>query len=309
MAGTTFVRTKKNRDYSTIDNTFLRDDSLSMQAKGIFAYILSLPENWVIYQSELVNHFSNGRDAVGKAVKELEEHGYIIKTKKQDSKGRFTGIDYTVVEKPENGKPVTENPFTDNPYTENPSLLSTNNNQVLNIPNTDTNSSELESLKKELEEAKATISKLEAGASKKKTKKKSMTEEDVNKYWSNYSSETRECFTNIYRSMYKKAKELDPKFGRSNIQCQQNIIKIFEYAKNNDRDMNEVAKVVSFGLKDSFWAGIITSPEGLVRNYEKLIAKSNTPVYKPYSYTKSAVGSEFDAKHQNSDYSNDDGGF
>ena len=182
-------------------------------------------------------------------------------------------------------------------------------NTILNIkPNN--SSSELEALRKELEEAKATISQLKdsAKASSKKTKKK-FTEEDVENYWSNYSSDTRECFTNIYRNMYRKAKELDPKFGRSPIQCQQNIIKIFEYAKNHDRDMHEVERIVNFGLNDSFWAGIITSPEGLTRNYEKLVSKSNTPFIKSYSYNRSAVGAEFDKKHKDTDYSKDDGGF
>ena len=61
--GTVFIRTKKERNYTVMDNTFLRDERLSAKAKGIFAYILYLPEDWCIYQSELVKHFSDGKDA------------------------------------------------------------------------------------------------------------------------------------------------------------------------------------------------------------------------------------------------------
>lgn len=134
MAETVFVRTKKDKDYSTIDNTFLRDDTLSMQAKGIFAYILFLPEDWIIYQSELVKHFSNGRDAVAKAISELEEHGYIEKETIKNDKGRFAGCKFIVHEKPlrktSNGKPVTETPIS-----EIPTVPNTNNNQILNKTN------------------------------------------------------------------------------------------------------------------------------------------------------------------------------
>ena len=78
MAETTFVRTRKDRNYTMLDNTFLRDERLSAGAKGVFAYLLFLPEDWVIYQSELANHFSNGRDSIRNIISELEKFGYII---------------------------------------------------------------------------------------------------------------------------------------------------------------------------------------------------------------------------------------
>jgi len=128
--GTVFVRTKKDRNYTVIDNTFLRDDRLSAQAKGVFAYILYLPEDWCIYQNELVNHFSNGRDALRSAIKELEEFGYISKEHKKDEKtGRFTHWQYTVNEIPVS--PKSDLPKTENPTLENPTLLNTDV-----IPNT-----------------------------------------------------------------------------------------------------------------------------------------------------------------------------
>lgn len=131
--GTVFIRTKKNRNYTVVDNTFLRDDRLSAQAKGVFAYILYLPEDWCIYQSELVNHFSNGKDALRSAIKELEEFGYISKEHKKDEKtGRFTHWQYTVNEVPV--APKTDSPKAENPTLEIPTLLNTDV-----IPNTNNN--------------------------------------------------------------------------------------------------------------------------------------------------------------------------
>ena len=135
MAETTFVRSKKQRDYTTMDNTFLRDDTLSAAAKGVFAYLLFLPDDWTIYQSELCKHFSNGKDSLRKIINELEEHGYIIKEKVKGEKGRFGGYRYIIIEQPclkdRDGKSATESPTS-----ENPPLPNTNNNQILNKSNT-----------------------------------------------------------------------------------------------------------------------------------------------------------------------------
>lgn len=158
MNDTTFVKEKKIKDYSVIDNTFLRDDSLSMSAKGLFAYFLFLPDDWVIYQSELVNHFSNGRDAIRNATKELEAHGYLEKELKKDEKNRFAGYKYIIHEKPiapketvekteksRAGFPAAGFPFAGNPKTEvsvsgNPPLPITDNIPNTNKPNTALNS-------------------------------------------------------------------------------------------------------------------------------------------------------------------------
>lgn len=124
--GTVFIRTKKERNYTVMDNTFLRDERLSAKAKGIFAYILYLPEGWCIYQSELVKHFSDGKDALRAAIKELETLGYISKEHIKDSKtGRFTHWQYTVNETPK--APEADFPKLDFPKLENPPLLNTDN--------------------------------------------------------------------------------------------------------------------------------------------------------------------------------------
>lgn len=142
MAETTFVRTRKDRNYTMLDNTFLRDERLSAGAKGVFAYLLFLPEDWVIYQSELANHFSNGRDSIRNIILELEKFGYIIKEKVRANNGTFGGYSYKIIETPaESDNPERVNrdgkSAADNPKTENPTLPITDNNQELNKPITD----------------------------------------------------------------------------------------------------------------------------------------------------------------------------
>ena len=141
MGQTTFYREKKERNYTVIDNTFIKDKTLSAKAKGIMCYLLSLPDDWKIYLSELENNFTDGKTSISSGIKELMEHGYLKRERLHDEQGKFDGYTYQVIEnptfqpKPEN--PKTGNPYTDNPKTENPQLLNTNNIQSTNILNTD----------------------------------------------------------------------------------------------------------------------------------------------------------------------------
>ena len=69
-----------------MNNTFLQDKNLSLQAKGLLAEILSNKADWRIYISELETRSTNGRDAHRKAYKELQEAGYIKIVRKSDGK-------------------------------------------------------------------------------------------------------------------------------------------------------------------------------------------------------------------------------
>lgn len=139
MADTEFIREVKERDFTTMSNTHLRDITLSMAAKGLFSYILSLPDDWKIFMNELEKHFATTTYEIRKVVKELEDHGYITRGKKKDENGKFTGWFFKVHETPvitdmrntEVGK--TENPK--NRKSGNRTLLNTNNKQITNNTN------------------------------------------------------------------------------------------------------------------------------------------------------------------------------
>ncbi|MGG6437407.1 DnaD domain protein [Saccharococcus caldoxylosilyticus] len=124
-------RVEKKENYVVLDKGFLNDKRLSWQAKGLLAYMLSLPNDWVFNINDLKNRSRNGRDATKNIVKELQEFGYIIKEQTRE-KGKFSNNRYIVLEHPAlplTENPLTENPSTESPLTENPSLL---NNKELN---------------------------------------------------------------------------------------------------------------------------------------------------------------------------------
>jgi hypothetical protein len=71
------IRTKKTENFTTVCNDIFRRHDISARAKGVYAYIMTLPNDWKIIKSDLHKHFKDGRDAINSAFTELEEAGYI----------------------------------------------------------------------------------------------------------------------------------------------------------------------------------------------------------------------------------------
>lgn len=91
------IKVEKNRNYTVLNNEFLRNKELSLKSKGLLAMILSLPEEWTYSINGLVAICKESITSVRSSLKELEQHGYVVITKKQDAKGRFI-YDYTIYE-------------------------------------------------------------------------------------------------------------------------------------------------------------------------------------------------------------------
>lgn len=133
------IRIHKTSNYSVISNTPLNDERLSWRAKGIAAYLLTKPDDWRINADHLHKVGREGRDAVRAALKELEEAGYLHRTKEQDEKGRWHTVSVLhevpqedAAPSPTPGKPTPGKPTSENPYVGKPGLLLNTDNQVLN---------------------------------------------------------------------------------------------------------------------------------------------------------------------------------
>jgi uncharacterized phage protein (TIGR02220 family) len=70
-------RVEKNRNYTVMNRTALNDKRLSWKAKGIIAYMLSLPDDWKFYIEELVTHSSDGKASFRSGLEELKKCGYV----------------------------------------------------------------------------------------------------------------------------------------------------------------------------------------------------------------------------------------
>ena len=123
-------RIEKTRDYTVMSNHHLRDDKLSLKAKGLLSLMLSLPENWDYTTKGLAHICKDGVDSISAGVRELEEHGYVVRERIRNSNGQLGAIEYTILEqpkpvpeKPERENPVQVFPVQDTPVLENPDQL------------------------------------------------------------------------------------------------------------------------------------------------------------------------------------------
>jgi len=113
-------RTPKGAEnpFTMADNQYITDPNLTAKAKGILLYMLSRPDDWTFYMSEIKQHFSDGESAIRSGIKELIEAGYIERSMIQNEQGRFEGYCYDIFERPQiktvcgkstNGKSHTTN--------------------------------------------------------------------------------------------------------------------------------------------------------------------------------------------------------
>ena len=129
-------RVEKNKGYTVMSNHHLRNEELTLKAKGLLSQMLSLLENWDYTLAGLSHINKESIDAIRTAVLELEKAGYIERSQGRDEKGKMTAITYTiyeqpispvldqpVLENPTSDKPILEKPKADNPTSENPMQL------------------------------------------------------------------------------------------------------------------------------------------------------------------------------------------
>lgn len=94
-------KAKVDSNYATIPNSALQDDSLSYEATGLLAMMLSLPDDWEIHKTWLQSQkIKCGRDKLSSIMKELVDSGYVRKQVKQDESGKLDGVDWLVYAEP-----------------------------------------------------------------------------------------------------------------------------------------------------------------------------------------------------------------
>ena len=123
VSGMAVFRIEKTRDYTVMSNHHLRDMSLSLKAKGLLSLMLSLPENWDYTMKGLARICKDGIDSISGGIRELEEHGYLIRERVRGANGQLGSIEYTILEQPKEPTPAQEKPIRENPIQANPTLV------------------------------------------------------------------------------------------------------------------------------------------------------------------------------------------
>lgn len=106
MSESTFKSGRK-KGFVVLYRDAAQDDRLSLEARGLFALMVSLPENWEYTVSGLAVKAGCGRDKVRRLLKELQEVGYLIREQGHDQGGKFAANVYVLQdEAPLSGNPV-----------------------------------------------------------------------------------------------------------------------------------------------------------------------------------------------------------
>lgn len=67
----------------------------------MMCFLLSLPENWVLYKKNLYNQMPDGKHAVDRVFKSLQQKGYILSCRQIDAAtGRMDGWNHIVYDEP-----------------------------------------------------------------------------------------------------------------------------------------------------------------------------------------------------------------
>jgi len=122
MKDLNIIRVKKSSNYVMLNKQFFNNKNLSLKAKGLLGYLLSLPDDWKIYVSELTQHHKDGKYSIHATINELIKNNYMHRERIR-KKGKITGMCYKVFETPQN---TTLEPETSFPYMENQHLLINN---------------------------------------------------------------------------------------------------------------------------------------------------------------------------------------
>lgn len=139
------IKVVKNSNYTVMSNYHLRDMNLSNKTRGLLATMLSLPPNW--------NFTIEGlsvicKDGIRTQLKELEEYGYLVRSRQRNEKGQLKGAEFFIYEEPQTNepigeKPILENPTQEKPIQENPMQI---NKEIINTEKQNTDSTNYPSI-------------------------------------------------------------------------------------------------------------------------------------------------------------------
>lgn len=86
----------KDNPYVILNKKILEIESLSWEAKGLWSYLMSRPNDWRINVKHLHLNFPGGKDRILRLLKELIEHGFCKRVQQKNIDGRWLKGDYFV---------------------------------------------------------------------------------------------------------------------------------------------------------------------------------------------------------------------
>lgn len=234
---TEFIRVIKDRNYTVLHNQFLKRNDLSWKAKGILAYILSLPDDWNINLKEVMTHATEGEKAFRSGWKELKDLGYVDRRPiRDDDTKKITHWETIVRESVDvtTNEPLTQNLHVGkedvgNLHVDNDNLLSTDSTKYLSKQNTN------------------------------------------NRKGRKYSFDDTQF--ELAKLLWEKIKVNFPNNKEPNLEAWANDIRLM--MEQDNRTVAEIKGVINWSQKHEFWYANIQSARTLRAKYETMYAQAD----------------------------------
>ena len=113
------LKKKITEDFTVVHNAFIKDTRMPLAAKGLLIVMLSLPDNWDFSIAGLKALLPDGKDKVRTTLKDLENMGYLRRSRINDEKGHIIDWEYCFSDEPifrEESTEETENAVNSDPY-------------------------------------------------------------------------------------------------------------------------------------------------------------------------------------------------
>lgn len=140
-------RVEKTNNYTVMSNYHLRDKNLSLKAKGLLSFMLSLPEDWDYSLNGLNSILKENETAIKTALDELKENGYLLVEKLLPNQTKSGKIEYVyniyeqAIEKQGIENLGVEVQRVENQTQINTNIINTNNKYICSSINEQDNSS------------------------------------------------------------------------------------------------------------------------------------------------------------------------
>ena len=94
------LKKKITEDFTVVHNAFIKDTGMPLAAKGLLIVMLSLPDNWDFSIAGLKALLPDGKDKVRTTLKDLENMGYLRRSRINDEKGHIIDWEYCFSDEP-----------------------------------------------------------------------------------------------------------------------------------------------------------------------------------------------------------------
>ena len=94
------ITAKRKSGFAAIPNAAMRDETISIEARGMLALMMGMGENWTFRAKDLQKRCGVGKEKYQRMIRELKVAGYLEVQASNTEKGLLDGYDYIIHDEP-----------------------------------------------------------------------------------------------------------------------------------------------------------------------------------------------------------------